>query len=372
MPNESPVVTVIIPSFNHAQFIKETILSVINQDYKKIELLIIDDGSSDASVEVIQRLSELCHARFVRFETRYRENKGLCATLNEALDWSRGKYFAPIASDDVLLQHKTSFLVEKLETTNHNAAFGVMREIGAIVNNKMKLNRVLTHTFSDLMRHINMPNAPGAMILTSKLKEIGGYPENIKIEDWYMWLKLTEKGEVLRTYPEEVALYRRHEDNTSSKLWLMHTNRVKVLSFFSDSKDYKIALSKINVLFFRDVVNANQSSLCKEASLEYKRLYDKVSEQVLALAEKHSNIAVYGFGTIGNIIINILGRDCLVFDKSTALHNADKNIFPPEHLINYQIDRLVLASVGYEDKVIAKLIANNLIARKKIVQLDFL
>ena len=80
-----PLVSIAIPSYNHEIYVQECIRSVIDQDYRNIELIIIDDGSTDNSVEKIEELIPLCKKRFVRFEFLCRENKGLSATLNEAI-----------------------------------------------------------------------------------------------------------------------------------------------------------------------------------------------------------------------------------------------------------------------------------------------
>lgn len=83
--NQKPLVSVVIPCYNHENYVQECIKSAIEQDYENIELIIIDDGSKDESVNKIQELVPGCEKRFCRFEFRTRPNKGLCKTLNEAL-----------------------------------------------------------------------------------------------------------------------------------------------------------------------------------------------------------------------------------------------------------------------------------------------
>ena len=75
---------------------------------------------------MIKSYEQKCQERFVRFEYRNRENKGLSSTLNEMLDWSHGKYFSAIASDDILLFNKISLLVYELEKLgdSYAVAFG--------------------------------------------------------------------------------------------------------------------------------------------------------------------------------------------------------------------------------------------------------
>ena len=104
--SNQPLVSVAIPCYNHERFVQDSIQSIIDQTYQNIELIIIDDGSRDGSVEKIKEMIPACQERFVRFEFRHRPNKGLSATLNEALEWCEGKYFSALASDDIVLKNK--------------------------------------------------------------------------------------------------------------------------------------------------------------------------------------------------------------------------------------------------------------------------
>src|ERR1044071_1579039 len=107
-------VSVVVPSYNHARFVEATLNSIIHQTQSPDELLVIDDGSSDDSVRVIERVLTDCpfHSELVS-----RENRGLCATLNEAFQRTRGDYFAYIGSDDLWLPQ---FLQARVELLNES------------------------------------------------------------------------------------------------------------------------------------------------------------------------------------------------------------------------------------------------------------
>ena len=98
MPNfeeiHKPLVSCIIPSYNHGHYISECIEGLIQQRYENIELLIIDDGSTDDSKDIIETLKKDCLTRFSRFEIIHQKNQGLPVTLNRALTWSEGQYFS--------------------------------------------------------------------------------------------------------------------------------------------------------------------------------------------------------------------------------------------------------------------------------------
>lgn len=250
-----PLVSVIIPSYNHEKFISEAIQSIIDQDYPNIEFIIIDDGSQDNSVNIIESFREICEDRFVRFEFRHRPNKGLCATLNEALEWVQGEYLCTVASDDIWMKEKTSLQVQYLkDNPNTVAVFGNMTlidENGKIIEEgKVSFKRYL---FADIFLHNSCIPTPTNMSRTIDIKNTGGFNPNLIIEDWYMWLKLAESGDYLDHLPNTLAYYRRHGENLSSKSLLMHDGRLEIVKKFSSHKQYKKALKKVYYIALQEI-----------------------------------------------------------------------------------------------------------------------
>lgn len=223
----------------------------MQQGYEDIELIIIDDGSKDDSLEKIYALKAECNKRFKRFEIRSRENKGLCATLNEALDWADGIYFSPIASDDILLSHKTSYLVEKQKETQASVVFGSVEIID--VNNKVIGHKVKEgeHIFNEMFFLDNIPQAPANLMLSNEIMDIGGFAEDVKLEDLYMWLTLTDKGKKLVSFPKVVVQYRDHAFNTVKDEKKMHEARLAVLEKFKDNPLYADALRNASLVAAR-------------------------------------------------------------------------------------------------------------------------
>lgn len=109
-----PLVTVVIPSFNHAAYIDKAIESVLAQTYPNIELIIIDDGSSDDSHDIIRKYEG--HPKIsVRLNS---ENAGQSAVINQALAIAKGEFVAFLPSDDWYLPHKTEIQVQKFLTSS--------------------------------------------------------------------------------------------------------------------------------------------------------------------------------------------------------------------------------------------------------------
>lgn len=244
--NEKPLVSVVIPCYNHEKFVKDCIQSVIDQTYENIELIIIDDGSKDNSVHKIQEMVSLCEKRFTRFEFRHRLNKGLCNTLNEAIEWCKGEYFAVIASDDMLLPDKTSFQIEFMKKNKDIVAlFGSANYIDEN-NNITAVNQLVEkqYVFDKILLNDCPFYAPTQMIQLDILKRIGGYDPEILVEDWYMWLKLAQVGRVF-CLSETLALYRIHSTNSTKNSKFIYENNLKTLSLYKDHKLYFKAYSKL-------------------------------------------------------------------------------------------------------------------------------
>lgn len=246
MFKSEPLVSIIIPCYNHEMFVKECIKSVINQSYKNIELIIINDGSKDCSMQAIEELVPECKRRFVRFEFRSRPNKGLSYTLNEALDWIEGTYMACIASDDMIIEDKTALQVDYLEShTNIIAVFGGIKLIDNDNNIVASIEaKEGPRSFKSMMLEGTRILAPTQMIRTEAVREVGGYKDNLLIEDVYMWLKLSQVGE-LQVLNNIFALYRRHESNTSSNLEKMQKGRLELINEFKDSEYYDSAVKRL-------------------------------------------------------------------------------------------------------------------------------
>lgn len=238
--NEMPLVSVCIPVYNHERYVGETIQSVIDQDYENIELIIIDDGSADASSAVVEKMMEACASRFASFKFIKRSNRGLSHTLNEGFDWCKGKYFSPIASDDVMLPGKTSTLVSYLEAhPKCGAVFGQIKSIDSMgIEKTAPYYEPRTLAFEMLFRNLGGPPAPAQLVRRDVIFQVGKYRADMLIEDLYMWLAISSAGYEITVIDSPVVKYRDHQGNTTKNAEVMLQGRLQIIDLYKKSEKF--------------------------------------------------------------------------------------------------------------------------------------
>ncbi|MEN8383188.1 glycosyltransferase [Acinetobacter radioresistens] len=278
---EYPLVSVVVACYNHEKFVQDCIDSILRQTYQNIELIIIDDGSTDNSVKKIKEMVEQCKQRFTRFEFRYRPNKGLTATLNEALEWCKGEYYSPFASDDIMLPEKIKIQVNYLEKERDICAvFGNVNYIDE--ENREKINHPIKaqeYVFDKIFLNECTFYAPTQMLRLNIVKELGGYNSNILVEDWYMWLKIAKKGKIF-CLSQKLALYRIHSTNSTKNTKFIYENNLKTLAFYKNHNLYKKSYAKIRWSY---ITWTGQENKVKALKL----LYLYIKEYPLAIFSRH-------------------------------------------------------------------------------------
>ncbi|WP_182406812.1 glycosyltransferase [Psychrobacter sp. GP33] len=244
---ECPLVSIVIPCYNHERFIQDSIQSVVDQTYKNIELIIIDDGSQDNSVVKIQEMIDLCKQRFTRFEFRSRPNIGLSSTLNEGLEWCQGKYYSSQASDDQILKDKAAIQVEYLE--KHNDICAVMGGVNWINSDNIIVSKrpliSKEYSFEEIFLLKQDLNVCTQMSRLDSIRNAGGYKDGFLVEDWYMWLKLTEKKSRVVSVPEYFVNYRVHINNTINDGNIIYTGLMQAANEYKHHPLYFKATKNI-------------------------------------------------------------------------------------------------------------------------------
>jgi len=207
-------VSVVVPSYNHAPFIEATLRSIMKQTMRPAELVVIDDGSSDESPRVIDRVLSDC-----RFpcELIARENRGLCATLNEGFEQTRGDYFAYLGSDDLWLPDFLKARINLLESRPDAVlAYGhayFIDEQNAIIDSTADWARYADGDAREMLLQTTAPMSP-TVLYRRKALEHERWNDESKLEDYDLYLRLSAKGEFAFD-PRILSAWRRHGSNVS-------------------------------------------------------------------------------------------------------------------------------------------------------------
>ncbi len=210
-----PTVSVAMSVYNSQSFLKAAIESILHQTFEDFEFIIIDDGSTDRSLKILQHYA----AQDPRIRLSSRENRGVPATRNEILAQAQGELLAVMDADDVALpdrlQRQVDFLHHHPNCVWLGGAFTLIDERDRILTtirmaeDNETIQRILLEGHTSFLHS-------SAMIRKSALRQVNGYDERFKTgSDLDLWLKLTEIGEV-SNLPEVVVKYRIHTQSISS------------------------------------------------------------------------------------------------------------------------------------------------------------
>ncbi len=213
------LVSVIIPVYNRNNYIAETIMSVLQQDYSDIELICVDDGSDDGSYETLIELSNSHQFKLLTHEGRV--NKGQSAALNLGLKNASGEFICILDSDDLFLPSKVSLQVEYLIA---NKDVGLVYGLGEAIDANGKF---LYNILSEDHLEPNDPNAvlldcyfllpQNSMVRTSVFREAGFFDESLRAaQDHDMLIRICELT-TIHFIPEKFFQYRRHANSISTK-----------------------------------------------------------------------------------------------------------------------------------------------------------
>lgn len=223
MLTHTPLVSVIIPTYNRADLLRDAIASVLAQDYPNVEVIVADDGSTDHTADVVASFGS-------RLTYLALPHRGLpAATRNAAIAAAAGEYIAFLDSDDLFLSHKLSLQVPVLEANPH---IGVAYSDGYFFDSAP--SRPIGHAlaglatpsgnvFGELLR-ANFLFMPLTLIRRALLENMGGFseaPDLVVAEDYDLWLRLATEIK-FHYVPGDVAAIRMHTGNISANKLRIH------------------------------------------------------------------------------------------------------------------------------------------------------
>jgi glycosyltransferase involved in cell wall biosynthesis len=212
--SEKPFITVFMPVYNAGKYLNEAIISILNQTYENFEFLIVNDGSTDDSLNTIKSFNDK-RIRLIENES----NKGLIASLNIGLTESRGEYIVRMDQDDISLSHRIETQIKfLLENPEYGLLGSWFEDFGEDIPNKL----VKYSTDDNVIRikhlyqtHISHPTAviKREVILKHNLQFD---PARVHGEDYDLWVRMSQFCK-LSNYPEMLVLKRDHPRSITNK-----------------------------------------------------------------------------------------------------------------------------------------------------------
>lgn len=219
--NYTPLVSVIMPCYNDAErFLEEALESVLSQTYKRIEIIIVNDGSTDNSESVILNLIEKNKERGIIKYVKHDHNKGLGAARNSGIKCASGEIIAFLDIDDVWYSNKLEKQVEFMLTHSDIDMVFSNCDVISPIGKYRSINRTISTPITfEMLAQGNFIPMPTPIVKVEMFKKIGLFDEDKDLEgaaDWDMWLRIAKEGKIAYI-DEPLAIYRVRYDSLSRK-----------------------------------------------------------------------------------------------------------------------------------------------------------
>ncbi len=288
-------ISVIIPTFNRANYLKEAIQSILNQTYQDFEIIVTDNASTDHTQEVVENFKET-KIKYIK----NKENLGVVENHNIALRHCVGEFIHIFSDDDIMLPECLSLKINIFNKDSeidfiHSNIKSINSE-GEIISESHWANRYYYNWFSKhstnniftskeylniLIRHWNIISMPSVMFKKELLINSSNFKSNVKYFcDWDLWLRLIYFSQKVYYISEITVLYRRHSNNLISEVTL----DMMKLEYKEMKKNFLNIIKKESVSQFTPEFNLKKFKLypIKNGSLNrIKKQYYKISLDVI-------------------------------------------------------------------------------------------
>jgi glycosyltransferase involved in cell wall biosynthesis len=277
-----PIISVVLPVYNGAEFISEAVDSILAQTFRNFELIIIDDGSKDTTLEILKRYESYDN----RIRLISRKNKGLVISLNEGIELARGDWIARMDADDISLPHRFERQLEFLKETKADICGSWIKYFG--VGDR----RVWKTYQSDMAIKMDMlfkcPLAhPTVIFRAHALKKLRYGIAWDFAEDYDLWTRSAIAGLTMTNVPEVLLHYRRHSKQISTLTYSKQQFFTKkVIKNYSEFMSQELGLNPdlLKNLLLLESSNCDFASLKLELALE--KLINGATNEVRSAASQ--------------------------------------------------------------------------------------
>lgn len=238
-----PLVSIIAPCYNAEKYLDVALASIFAQDYPNIEVIIVDDGSTDNSVPMLRALQGQYD-----FQLYSQTNQGVSAALNHGLRYAQGEYVCTPDLDDIMLPSSVRLRADYL---NQHPEVGC---VGALIiymdsdgndTKSQKLAGIQKLSFDEILGDALVVGAPVSLYRMDALKTVDFYDPEIKVQDFQMTLKIASKGYEVHVLPVSVTRYRRHPNNLSRRYKVLFDADMRTIAPYRSHPAYNRGLTAI-------------------------------------------------------------------------------------------------------------------------------
>lgn len=238
-PQTPPLVSILAPCYNAEKYLEEAIETIFAQDYPNFEVIVVDDGSTDNSLAMLQRLQQTYD-----FELYSQANQGVSAALNHGLKYAKGTYVSTPDLDDLMLPHSLRVRADYLDRHPEAGCVGALVVFIDSDGRTLKEQRrddTRVYTFDDVLREAVVIGAPTALYRMSALRAAGFYDPKLRVQDFQITLRIAHQGYEIHELPVTVTRYRRHPNNLSRKYKLMLKTDLQAIEPYRGHPAYESA-----------------------------------------------------------------------------------------------------------------------------------
>lgn len=235
----TPTVSVIMSVYNGERFLKEAIESILNQTFTDFEFLIINDGSTDDSVKIIESFKDE-RIKLINNE----KNLKLIASLNKGIKIAKGKYIARMDCDDISVNERLEKQVEFLEKFNDYGLVGTWYTvIDGNGNDQYNVSYPSSNDLIKLFLSLNCPLAHGSIMGRTELfkENLYGSKDSYAVEDYELWTRISKLTKI-HNIPEYLFKYRIYGESfsdTKTKAMYCQTLELSKKQYKSNRNEYK-------------------------------------------------------------------------------------------------------------------------------------
>ncbi len=222
------MISIIMSVYNAEKYLKESLESILSQTYKNFEFIIVEDCSSDSSLNILKEYA-MQDQRIILIENK--RNLGLTKNLNKAIKISKRKYIARMDADDISEKNRLEEQIKFLENNHEIDILGTfsknINELGEVIGRRKA--PIKHEDILKLLPKVNPIAHPTVMFRKSSLKQIGGYNEAYrKCQDYELWFRAASFGLKMHNIPNFLMKYRMNDNYVTRKSWEYRKTDIKI------------------------------------------------------------------------------------------------------------------------------------------------